>query len=237
MKLGVAISYPLLPIAASLELAKAAETSGFDLISAGDGYNETFSLLTAAVMRTERISLLFAVVTPTRTPVAMALAAAGLAEISGSRYLVGLGVMPRDRSKGWHGIPYEHPIERMRELVSATRAVWAARPDQPARFEGSFYRVGSYAPDRVRPELPIPVYLGVTRAGVSRLAGEIAEGVIVNAVHSVEFLSDVVLAAIARGLADGNRRRSQFRIGVLQHCASQRVRSAARIDTPPAFPQ
>lgn len=100
MKLGVAISYPLLPIAASLELAKAAETSGFDLISAGDGYNETFSLLTAAAMRTERISLLSAAARPTRTPVAIALAAASLAEISGGRYLVGLGVVPYDRSEG-----------------------------------------------------------------------------------------------------------------------------------------
>ncbi len=240
MKHGLAISYPLLPLPASLQLAEEADARGLDLVAAGDGYNDTFTLLSAAAMRTSRVRLVSTIATPTRTPVTTAHAAATLAEVSAGRYTLGLGVMPRERSEDWHAIPHADPLGRMHEFVAAIRRAWEARPGAPTGFKGRAFRFEGYAPDRDRPHLPAPIVLGVTRPGMSRLAGEIANGVVVNAVHSLSWLTDVTLPAITTGLDARARGRAEFEVGVLQHCAIDddpgRARSLARHGLAPYVP-
>ncbi len=153
-------------------------------------------------------------------------AATTISELAQGRFRLGIGAMPDAWNRDWHDIAYERPVERMRDFVAATRAAWGSRPGAPVRHAGPFYRYREYARFDDPPPWPIPVYLGVTRPRMSELAGEIAEGVIFNSVHTVDWIQEVNWPAIDRGLERAGRAgagraagRAGFDAGVRVYCA------------------
>jgi alkanesulfonate monooxygenase SsuD/methylene tetrahydromethanopterin reductase-like flavin-dependent oxidoreductase (luciferase family) len=211
--LGIAVGYPGVRADLTLDLAEAAERAGFGIVTCGDSIVETFSTLGAVAARTSRVELVSAIATWTRTPVTAALAATTLADIAKGRYSMGLGTMPKDWSEGWHDISYAKPVERMRDYVAAIRAAMVAAPGAPITHDGPYYSIPSYARIAPPPPYRIPIYLSPTRVGMAELTGEIADGAILNATHSVGYLEDVQLPAIARGLARSGRTRADVDLG------------------------
>ena len=134
--------------------------------------------------------------------------------------------MPKHWSEDHHGVPYARIVGRMREYVIAIRTAWSATPEAPADFEGEFYRFTGYAP--LAPPTPhrIPITLGVIRPMMTRLAGEIADGVQIDSMHSVQWTKDVMLPKIDEGLARGGRSRSDFELGVASSARSTTTRRA-----------
>ena len=59
-----------------------------------------------------------------RTPALTAMTAAGLDYVSGGRFTLGLGASGPQVIEGWHGVPYDAPIGRTRELIEICRMVW-----------------------------------------------------------------------------------------------------------------
>ena len=59
-----------------------------------------------------------------RTPALTAMTAAGLDYVSGGRFTLGLGTSGPQVIEGWHGVPYDAPIGRTRELIEICRSVW-----------------------------------------------------------------------------------------------------------------
>ena len=59
-----------------------------------------------------------------RTPALTAMTAAGLDYVSGGRFTLGLGTSGPQVIEGWHGVPYDAPVGRTRELIEICRAVW-----------------------------------------------------------------------------------------------------------------
>jgi F420-dependent oxidoreductase-like protein len=59
-----------------------------------------------------------------RTPTLTAMTAAGLDAVSGGRAILGLGASGPQVIEGWHGVPYDRPLARTREVVEICRAVW-----------------------------------------------------------------------------------------------------------------
>src|SRR5262249_34118924 len=118
---GIAVGHPGVPLSDALDLAVAAEDAGLGLVAAGEAFGENFSLMGALAASTQRVELFTSIVGRTRTPVTTALAAATLQELSGGRYRLGLGSMPREWSEGWHGVAYDRLVERMRDYVAAVR--------------------------------------------------------------------------------------------------------------------
>ena len=212
--LAVAVGYPGVPAAQSLDLAVAAEQAGFGIVCSGDSIVEAFSLLGAVAARTTRVELVAAIATWTRTPVTAALAATTLADIAGGRFRLGLGTMPKEWSEQWHDISYARPVERMRDYVAAIRAAMSSAPGAPVSHDGPFYRIPRY--ERITPACPpVPIYLSPTRVKMSELTGEIADGAILNATHTVGYLEDVQLPAIQRGLDRSGRSRADVDLGQL----------------------
>ncbi len=211
--LGLAVGYPGVRADLTLELAEAAERAGFGIVSCGDSIVETFSTLGAVAARTSHVELFAAIATWTRTPVTAALAATTLADIAHGRFSMGLGTMPKDWSEGWHDISYVKPVERMRDYVAAIRAAMTAAPGAPITHAGPFYSIPSYARIAPPPPYRVPIYLSPTRVGMAELTGEIADGAILNATHTVGYLEDVQLPAIARGLARSGRTRDDVDLG------------------------
>ncbi len=101
--------------AAGLDVATVAEVYTFDSVSQL-GY-------LAAV--TERVELLAGILPIySRTPALLAMTAAGLDFVSGGRFTLGLGASGPQVIEGWHGVPYDAPIQRTREIVEICRQVW-----------------------------------------------------------------------------------------------------------------
>lgn len=220
--LGI-LSHPGVSLKEAVELTALAEAEGMGIAGTGDnGYAEAFGQLGAFAERTSSIELISCAINWTRTPVTSAWGATTIAELSEGRFRLGIGAMPDTWNRDWHDIHYERPVERMRDFIAAMRAAWAARPGAPSSHDGPFYRFPSYAPFG-EPEAcatTIPVYLGVTRPKMSELAGEIAEGVIFNSVHTVDWINEVNWPSIERGLErTGRPGREAIDAGVRVYCA------------------
>jgi 5,10-methylenetetrahydromethanopterin reductase len=154
------------------------------------------------------------VTTWTRPPVTTASAAVTLAELAGERFVLGLGTMPDAWNRDHYGIDPAHPVARMREYVEFVRGAYAATPDHPFSRDGRFFAVRDFArswPDPL-PPLP-PIHLAATRPGMARLAGEVADGVLYNVVHTQAWIRDVLSPALAEGAK--SRQDSHVERGVM----------------------
>jgi alkanesulfonate monooxygenase SsuD/methylene tetrahydromethanopterin reductase-like flavin-dependent oxidoreductase (luciferase family) len=224
---GIAVGYAGAPFEESLELAAAAEAAGLDLVAVGDASADTFALLGAIAARTSRIGLFSSIATWTRTPVTTALASKTVSNLSSGRYHLGLGPMPRAWAEDWHGIDYSRPVERMRDFVAALRAAWRADPAAPVDHDGPYYGLRAFPGHPGACSHEIEVYLAATRPRMTALAGEIADGVIFNGVHSLDWLASVGRPALEEGLRRSGRGREAVKIGILRICAVSDDRSEA----------
>ena len=155
---------------------------------------ESLTLVTAYAMRTQKIRVGTGVVPIyTRTPATMAQTAATIDDLSGGRLNLGLGVSHRPVVEGWHGQTIDRPVSEMREYASIVRAI--LRGEQPPAGEKwrTGFQLSGYGPF---PELPI--YVAALSPGMLRLAGEIADGVILW-LCTPPYIRDVVIPMVREG--------------------------------------
>ncbi|MGE3076130.1 MAG: LLM class F420-dependent oxidoreductase [Dehalococcoidia bacterium] len=117
--------------------------------------------------------------TQTRDPLLMAMTAQALSELSGGRFVLGLGTSTSVIVHDWHGRDWGKPLAGTREYVSLLRRLLAGeRVSAEGPFpmkRASLARRGQYA---------VPIYLAALNDGMLRLAAEIADGVILNFVST-----------------------------------------------------
>ena len=101
--------------AAGLDVAMVAEVYTFDAVS-------QLGYLAAVTERVELMSSILPLYS--RTPALTAMTAAGLDFVSGGRFTLGLGASGPQVIEGWHGVPYDAPLQRTREVVEICRQVW-----------------------------------------------------------------------------------------------------------------
>ena len=101
--------------AAGLDVAMVSEVYTFDAVS-------QLGYLAAVTERVELMSAIFPIYS--RTPALTAMTAAGLDFVSGGRFTLGLGASGPQVIEGWHGVPYDAPLQRTREIVEICRQVW-----------------------------------------------------------------------------------------------------------------
>jgi F420-dependent oxidoreductase-like protein len=100
---------------AGLDVAVCAEVYTFDAVS-------QLGYLAAVTDRVELMSGILPIYS--RTPALIAMTAAGLDFVSGGRFTLGLGASGPQVIEGWHGLPYDAPLQRTREIVEICRQVW-----------------------------------------------------------------------------------------------------------------
>jgi alkanesulfonate monooxygenase SsuD/methylene tetrahydromethanopterin reductase-like flavin-dependent oxidoreductase (luciferase family) len=155
---------------------------------------DSVTTLMAYACRSERVRLGTGVLPIySRTPVATAQSYATLDEFSGGRAVMGLGVSHRPTVEGWYGQTIDKPLREMREYVGVVRAI--LRGEDPAGSEQfpTHFRFMGYEP---RPELPI--YVAALSPGMLRLAGEIADGVMLWLCNP-DYIRDVVIPTVSEG--------------------------------------
>ncbi len=163
------------------------EKAGLDLVWVPEAYGyDAPSFLGFLAARTERVQIASGVLPIySRTPALIAMTAAGLDALSDGRFQLGLGASGPQVIEGWHGVPYDAPLGRTREIVSICRQVWAR--EAPVAHEGRYYHIplpveqGTGLGKALRiithpPRPRIPVWLAALGERNVALAAEIAEG-------------------------------------------------------------
>jgi alkanesulfonate monooxygenase SsuD/methylene tetrahydromethanopterin reductase-like flavin-dependent oxidoreductase (luciferase family) len=156
---------------ATIRLAVAAEQLGYARFGSAEGWTQDAVVLLAQIAGvTSRIGLATAVLPVwSRTPAAIAMAAAGLERASGGRFALGLGASSPPLVEGLHGTSWRQPASRMRTTLVAVRALLEGGRLPLEREHVRPLRLG--AP----PERRVPILLAALAPSSVRLAGELAD--------------------------------------------------------------
>jgi F420-dependent oxidoreductase-like protein len=125
MKLSSQLAYGDDPIR-NAEAVVALEQAGLDVVWVAEAYSyDAVSLMGYLAARTERVEIGSGILPLySRTPTLTAMTAAGLDALSGGRMILGLGASGPQVIEGFHGVPYDKPVARTREIIDICRQVW-----------------------------------------------------------------------------------------------------------------
>ncbi|HEY8491258.1 MAG TPA: LLM class F420-dependent oxidoreductase [Dehalococcoidia bacterium] len=175
-----ALTIPLsdLPLRQQIPLFQEAEDLGYTDLWTGEVNGcDGFTPLVAAATATRSVRLGTAVVNVySRTPALLAMHAASLAELAPGRVCLGIGASSPPIVQGWHGVPFHRPLARVRDAVAVLRPMLAGEKVTAGLETLSVhgFRYGREPAGR------IPLFLAALRPGMLRLAGQVADGVIIN---------------------------------------------------------
>ena len=194
-----------------------AEACGYDGIWSAETGHDPFLPLVLAAEHTERLQVGTGIaVAFARNPMTLAMTANDLQTQSGGRFMLGLGSQIKPHIEKRFSMPWSHPAPRMRELILAIRAIWAAWSEgSRLAFRGEFYRHTLMTPmfdPGPNPHGNPPVFLAGVGALMTEVAGEVADGLLAHAFTTERYLREVTLPALGRGLATSGRDRSAVQI-------------------------
>ncbi len=198
-------------------LACAAEGIGFDCLWTSETQHDPFLPLALAAEHTSRLELgtAIAVAFP-RSPTVLAHIAWDLAAQSKGRFILGLGTQVKPHIERRFGMVWESPVAKLREMILAMRAVWAAwQGDGKVNYRGEFYKITLMTPffNPGPIEYPnIPIYIAGVNEKLCQLAGELCQGFHVHPFHSAKYIREVTLPSIEKGLKQSNRTRADIQL-------------------------
>ena len=187
------------PVAATpLEVeaaAVAAEKDGYDGFGAAETRHDVFPALTLAARATSRITLQSAIaVAFARNPMTVAVLANDLQLISEGRFQLGLGSQVQAHVERRFAMPWGRPAARMEEFVRAIRAIWHTwRTGDRLAFRGEFYRhtlMTEFFDPGPNPYGTPPVLLAAVGERMTRVAGRVADGLLVHPLTSAAYLRE-----------------------------------------------
>ena len=206
LALGIDPNSPL-SVADIVECARLAETKGFAATWVAEGRRgDVFALLAALAMSTSTIRLGAGVIpVSVRSPWAVAMGASTVDEISGHRFMLGLGAGHKSVIENRHGLAYDRPTLRMREVTEIVRR---ALTGEEVNFQGDIFQLNR-AQLSVRPaQCDVPVYIAGIGPRVLQLAGEIADGAFLIFPTAKSLRTS--LSEISHGAARANRDVGNF---------------------------
>jgi F420-dependent oxidoreductase-like protein len=193
-----------------------AEKLGLDVCWVAEAWgSDAPSALGYLAARTERILLGSGILqVGVRSPVMVAQTAITLSNLSGGRFLLGLGASGPQVIEGLHGVSFSRPLARLSETVDIVRQVFAGGR---VSHSGKQFHIplpgGEGVPMRlsIRPEHPIPIYLAALSPAMLRLTGRVADGWLGTS-FVPEGAGDAYFSHIDQGLAAAGRARADIDI-------------------------
>lgn len=204
IKIGLSLD-PSMP--RFLDLAREAERLGVDSVWIAEYWaSDAFTPLAAIAAVTERIKLATGIAQlGARTPAMLAMTAQGVQTLSDGRMILGIGASGPQVMEGWHGVPFDRPIQRTRETIEIVKMITAG---ERLSYDGDVYRLplpdsqGKAIRSRVD-TAPIPIYVASLGPANLRLTGELADGWIGNSFFPAT--ADAFFDPIAEGAATTGR--------------------------------
>jgi F420-dependent oxidoreductase-like protein len=185
MRFGLNLGYSGARMTVDMPLVKEADRLGFHSVWSAEAYgSDAVTPLAWIAGQTERIHVASGIMQiPARTPAMTAMTATTLDQLSGGRFILGLGVSGPQVVEGWHGVPYGKPLVRTREYVSIVRQIWAR--ERPLEHSGEHYQIPYRGPGASGLGKPlksilhgrqIPIYIAAIGPKSVAQAAEIGDG-------------------------------------------------------------
>lgn len=186
MRLGIMAGYSGARLELPMELIQEADRLGVYAVWTAEAYgSDCITPLAWIGAQTQQIHLGTAIMQmPARTPANTAMTAMTLDQLSGGRFLLGLGLSGPQVVEGWHGQPYGKPLGKTREYVEIVRAIF--KRESPLEHNGEHYQIPYQGADATGLGKPlksilhgradIPIYLAAIGPKNVELTAEIADG-------------------------------------------------------------
>lgn len=227
-RLSVSLIFQKTSIAEHVELARTLEAAGFERVWLGEAWREPVVPMAALALGTEHVGLGTAIsqIYPVN-PVITAQQAAQLQELAGGRFALGLGLGAGFVVERWFGVPYQRPLRRSREFIEIVRGVLASPEQGPFSYEGEVLRTRKYQLPFAEQAVDVPIHLAAIGSNMQELAGELADGIMVGALHSESSMEET-RARLATGAARADRDVSDVKIFFYLTCCVSRDGDRAR---------
>ncbi|HEY5333184.1 MAG TPA: LLM class flavin-dependent oxidoreductase [Solirubrobacterales bacterium] len=192
-----------------------AEAEGIECVWAPELFRAADTQAAYLAAKTERIAIGTGIVWAfTRNPFVHAITALDIDEMSRGRFRLGMGSGVKRLTETWHNADYGRPAPHLREAIEATRLIMRqAGAGEPIRYQGDYYDIdikGWVRPHPPARETPPPIYAAAMQAGMSRMAGDVADGLIGHPIQSLRWLDEVVVPGFEEGLRRSGRERADF---------------------------
>jgi probable F420-dependent oxidoreductase len=209
MEYGIGVGGPLQMVG---PMATMVEEAGFESCWAAETVNSAFIGAAAAIGKTSTIKVGTAIALAfPRSPTITAMTAWDLDELSGGRFICGLGTQVKRVNENRFAVKFEHPAPKIKEYAQAMRTIWAANRGEDVAFEGRFYKItmptfhGRPQPDR----RDVPIYIAAVGEVMARTCGEVADGLIGHPIASPKYLTEVIKPAIEDGAERAGRKAEE----------------------------
>ncbi len=178
MRLGITIPFEPFQNPHFRELVQTADRCGYTDAWSYESYStDAFAPVAAAAMLSERMNFGCAIIPVFTRPVPLiAMSAITANQLSGGRFVLGLGISTPNIVEQWMGVPFTKPVTHMRETVEALRAIFRG---EKVTASGKKVKINGFKLDAPI-DYPPKIYIGAQGAKMLRLAGELGDGVIVN---------------------------------------------------------
>ena len=197
--------------------AKRLEAQGYDGMVTAEIANDPFLPLALAAEHTERIQLMTSIaVAFARNPMTLANIGNDLQAFSKGRFILGLGSQIKPHITKRFSMEWSKPAARMRELVLAIRAIWDCWYEgEKLDFRGEFYTHTLMTPMFTPTNNaygPPKVVVAAVGPLMTKVCGEVADGMLVHAFTTEKYVREVTLPAIEEGLAKSGRNRDALEL-------------------------
>ncbi|HJP64818.1 MAG TPA: TIGR03617 family F420-dependent LLM class oxidoreductase [Actinomycetota bacterium] len=204
MDVGIALGGELDHLGA---MAQKAEAAGYESVWVAETARSAYVQAALACQATTAVSIGtdIALAFP-RSPTITAMVARDLAELSGGRFILGLGTQVKRINERRFSVPFEHPAPKIGEAVEAIRAVLGAYEGKPIDHRGRFYTLTMPPFPGAGPAPgPIPIYLAAVNTLMAKTAGRVADGVLGHPMTSPRYVREVLRPAVEEGAAEAGR--------------------------------
>ncbi len=195
-------------------LAERAEASGIARVWVIELFRNAFTQATWLASQTSSVGVGTGIAWGfVRSPMSIAMSAMDIDEISGGRFTLGLGPGVKRLIETWHGVEYGRPAPHMKETIEAVREIIrAAASFEPVRYEGEYHDIDIRGWTRGTPPVrdEIPIFTAAVQEGMSRMAGDVADGLIGHPLCSARWIEEKIIPAFETGLARSGRSRAEF---------------------------
>jgi probable F420-dependent oxidoreductase len=200
---GIVVAGPLADVPG---LARAAEERGYESVWVAETSSTAYvqAALVAQATSRVRVGTDIALAFP-RSPTLTAMTARDLAEISGGRFILGLGSQVKRVNERRFSVPFEHPAPKMEEYVEVVRAVLGTFRGGPIDHRGRFFTVTMPPFPGAPPVGEVPIYLAAVNERMCEAAGRVGDGVLGHPLTSPKYVAEVVRPSVERGATAAGR--------------------------------
>ncbi len=206
-----------LHIADFADLARRAESVGYDAVLVEETKDDPYQLLALGAAATDRIGVGTSVAMAfPRSPTVTAMSAWSLQKLSGGRFVLGLGSQVRGHMRRRFGLDWHPPAPWMRDYIGAVRAVWRTwQTGEPLAYESEHYSLSLMVPlfDPGPIDHPeIPIHVAAIGPNMCAVAGEVADGVRLHPICTERFIDERVRPSVDRGLDRAGRAATEVEV-------------------------